>query len=244
MNLTIVGYWGAYPERSEATSSYLLEEEGFYLLIDCGSGCLSQLQNYISLNRLNAVILSHYHHDHVADVGPLQYALLVHSYLGAENIPLSIYAPAHDEARFQSLTYRHVTVARPIEAGKEVAIGPWKVSFCQTTHPVYCLAMKFQSRSKTFVYTADTSWSPELVSFARGADLLLCEASLYDEEQARQSGHMSPSMAGRLARKAEVAQLVLTHFPHFGDHQELLYKAQEAFGGKVMLAQAGLTFQL
>lgn len=244
MNLTIVGCWGAYPEKNEATSSYLLEEKGFHLLIDCGSGCLSQLQNFISLKQLDAVILSHYHHDHVADVGPLQYAMLIQGYLGADNLPLPIYAPEHDAIRFQSLTYRQVTIGRPIKGGEDMTIGPWKVSFLQTVHPVYCLAMKFQTQSKTFVYTADTSWSDGLVSFAKGADLLLCEASLYDDDQAKESGHMTPAMAGRLAKEAGVSLLVLTHFPHFGDHRQLLEMAQTQFDGKVVLAQSGLTFKI
>ena len=69
MKITTIGWWGAYPDANEASSGYLLESEGYYVLIDCGSGVLSRLQNYIALQNLDAVVLSHYHWDHVADIG-------------------------------------------------------------------------------------------------------------------------------------------------------------------------------
>jgi ribonuclease BN (tRNA processing enzyme) len=246
MKLSVIGFWGAYPEKNSASSSYLLEEEGFRLLIDCGSGCLAQLQNYVELDQLDAVILSHYHHDHVADVGSLQYAMLVNALLGKRGTPLPIYAHNQDDERFRSLSYHQVTEAREIKAGEWLTIGPWQVSFCQTEHPVYCLAMRFsnQAQTKHLVYTADTYWSDDLVSFSGGADVLLCESSLYDEGQARQSGHMTPSLAGRLAREAKVKELILTHLPHFGDHQELMKQAKGQFDGPVHLAETGLIIEI
>ncbi len=35
MKITTIGWWGAYPNAGEATSGYLLESEGFSVLIDC-----------------------------------------------------------------------------------------------------------------------------------------------------------------------------------------------------------------
>src|SRR5699024_12774482 len=79
MKVTIIGFWGGYPAAGGATSAYLVEEKDFKLLVDAGSGSLSKLQNYINISDLDAVIVSHYHHDHVADIGVLQYAKLVGS---------------------------------------------------------------------------------------------------------------------------------------------------------------------
>lgn len=247
MKLSVIGYWGAYPEKNSATSAYLLEEEGFKLLIDCGSGSLAQLQNYMELPELDALILSHYHHDHVADVGSLQYALLIHTLLGKREGVFPIYGHDQDQDKFAALTYREVTEGRPIQAGKPFSIGPWQVTFCPTVHPAYCLAMRFESTvsNKRLVYSADTTWSDSLVSFARGAQLLLCEASFYDEEEhARHSGHMTATMAGRLAQEAEVSRLLLTHLPHFGNQQELVKYAESQYNGPIMLAEGGLVIEI
>ncbi|MEG0781710.1 MBL fold metallo-hydrolase, partial [Carnobacterium sp.] len=73
MKLTILGYWGGYPINNEGTSSYLVESEGYHLLIDAGSASLISLENHLDPLELDAVILSHYHHDHVADIGVLQF---------------------------------------------------------------------------------------------------------------------------------------------------------------------------
>lgn len=245
MKLTIIGYWGAYPERNEATSCYLLEENGFRLLIDCGSGALSQLQNYTELHDLSGLILSHYHHDHIADVGSLQYGLLVTSQLNKRKGTFPIYAHNKDD-QFQSLTFHSITEGKSIEDGKTITIGPWEVSFCKTAHPVHCLAMKFKNpkTTKQFVYTADTSWSDQLIPFAQHSDLLICEASLYHEENAEQFGHSTHKMAGKLAQMSHSKKLILTHLPHFGDHRELIIGAKEEFDGDVVLAETGLTFNL
>lgn len=82
MKLTVIGCYGGFPAAGEATSGYLFESNGFRLLVDCGSGVLSKLQQYIDIEELDAVLLSHYHHDHIADIGPLQYAKLVGYHLG------------------------------------------------------------------------------------------------------------------------------------------------------------------
>lgn len=246
MNVTIIGFWGAYPEKNEATSAYLLEQDGFHLLIDCGSGALAQLQNYLSLHQLDALILSHYHHDHIADVGSLQYSMLMNEQLGTRSNLFPIYGHNEDEGKFQSLHFRNITEGRIIEENKQIQIGPWKVSFCKTNHPAYCLAMKFMDpfSGKTMVYTGDTSWCNDLIPFSNGADVLICETSLFDERFTEKTGHSTPSYAAKLAQLANVKILVLTHLPHFGEHNELVKIAKAQFNGTVMLAKSGLTLEL
>ncbi|WP_062051959.1 MBL fold metallo-hydrolase [Bacillus sp. JCM 19034] len=246
MILTIIGFWGAYPNKNEATSAYLLEQSGFRLLIDCGSGALSLLQNYIPLHQLDALILSHYHHDHIADVGSLQYSMLVNHQLQKRSKILPIYANDKDDEKFQSLHFHDFTEGRSINENDQLQIGPWQVTFCQTNHPAYCLAMKFKdiTSGKTIVYSADTSWCDNLVPFSKNANILIYETSLYDEQLAKITGHSTPSDAALLAGLANVETLVLTHLPHFGDHSELIRIAKEQFDGHVMLAKTGLTFEL
>ncbi|HCJ2776765.1 TPA: MBL fold metallo-hydrolase, partial [Listeria monocytogenes] len=77
MKLTVFGHWGGYPVANEGTSSYLLEEAGFKLLIDVGASAVSIMQNYIDPDDIDAAIISHYHPDHVADVGILQHIRLL-----------------------------------------------------------------------------------------------------------------------------------------------------------------------
>ena len=68
IQLTVIGFWGAYPGPGEATSGYLLQSEGFNLLVECGSAVLSRLPGHVEPDALDAVLISHYHADHVADI--------------------------------------------------------------------------------------------------------------------------------------------------------------------------------
>lgn len=90
MKLTVLGCLGAYPYKNQGTTGYLLQSDGFNLLIDAGSATLIKLQEHLDPLDLDAVILSHYHHDHIADLGVLQYYWQLHPKRNPETL-LSIY---------------------------------------------------------------------------------------------------------------------------------------------------------
>jgi len=239
MKLTLIGYWGAYPPANEATSAYLIEHDQYRLLIDCGSGAISQLQNYLQLTELDALIISHYHHDHRADIGCLQYSMFLQHIAGLRSATFPIYGNREDQAQFEALSYLNYTKGVGIDELQPIQIGPWRVSFCKTNHPVYCLAMRFDTGIHSFVYTADMHWSDEMVDFCQDCDVLLGECSVYDHQASIQSGHMTPELIGKLAQEANVKNLILTHLPQYGEHQELLSRAGQVYSGKISIASKG-----
>ncbi len=244
MKIIPLGIWGGYPKANSATSSFLIEHEGFHCLFDCGSGVLSSLQNYITLDELDAVVISHYHADHVADIGSLQYSRLIQYYLGQPSPPLPIYGHAQNEEQFAKLTYKEQTLGVEIKEDLSVQIGPFTVTFCPTIHPVYCLAMKFTVDDKSVVFTADTEWTDKLVSFAQQADIVFCEANLYEEHIGISPGHLAGSQAGTLAQQANINQLLLTHLPHHGDVNDILNEAKKTFSGLIEIAEVGKQYKL
>lgn len=244
MKITTIGIWGGYPNKNEATSSFLLEHEGFKCLIDCGSGVLAAVQNYTELWELDAAIISHYHPDHVADIGVLQHAAMVGMQLKEWKTPFPIYAHDRDQAAFHNLSYKGVTEGRAIEVTRKLELGPFEVSFCETIHPVYCLAMKFSVDGKSVVFTADTEWKEELADFAKGTDLLVSEANLYEKYIGLIKGHMSGKQAGELAEQAGAKELWLTHLPQYGEREEILEAARSAYHGKADFAKIGFSAQI
>lgn len=243
VKLTIVGYWGGFPGVNEATSGYLLQSGSFNLLMDCGSAVLSQLQNYLPVEQLNAVILSHYHHDHVADIGPLQFARLISSYLHADHKVLLIYGHRFDPEAFSKLTYKEITEGRSYSPDKHLNIGPFTISFLKTKHPVDCFAMRITDQQSTVVFTADSAFQQSFIPFTSGADLLLSECNLYGNQDGEKSGHMNSHQAAKIATEAEVGELILTHLPHFGNHQDLVTEAQSIYKGKITLAHTGYVWE-
>lgn len=240
MKLTVIGCWGAYPKQNEATSSYLIQTDNLNLLIDCGSGALSHLQNFLPLSKLDAVILSHYHTDHIADIYSLQYATMILTQLGEREKPLDIYAHNGDAEQFSTLHYKEYCRAHPIKALDTLRLSDLHIKFFPNVHPVPCLAMRIeQENGGTLAYTADTEWTEELLQLAHNVDLFLCEASLYQQQLGQIAGHLTAKQAGELAAKANVQSLLLTHLPQYGEQQQLLEEAKEAFAGRVELAQLG-----
>lgn len=244
MQITPIGIWGGYPKANEATSSFLLEHDGFHCLIDCGSGVLSSLQNYVTLDVLDAVVISHYHADHIADIGSLQFSRLIDFYLGKSAAVLPIYGHARDKVDFDKLSYEGRTVGIEISEDESIQIGPFNVTFCRTVHPVYCLAIKFSIGDRLIVLTADTEWRDELVDFACGADVLISEANLYEEHLRKVPGHMTGSEAGKLARLANAKRLILTHLPLHGDIENILKAAGQEYDGQAEIAVVGKAYDV
>lgn len=237
MKLTIIGFWGGYPKVNGASSGYLLEHDGFKLLIDCGSGVLAKLQTIVQPEDIDAMLLSHYHPDHIADIGVLQHARLIQGFLGKKSPVLPIYAHPFDEQEFKKLTYKEITKGIAYDPMKPMEIGPFQVSFVKTNHPVPCYAMRIEAGGKSLVYTGDSAFKEELIEFSLHADLLLCESNFYGHQNGRSAGHMTSIEAGNLAEKATVKQLVLTHLPHYGSLSELMEEASSEYHGKLRLAE-------
>ncbi|WP_026590534.1 MBL fold metallo-hydrolase [Bacillus sp. UNC437CL72CviS29] len=239
MKMTVVGFWGGFPEVGEATSGYLFEHDGFRLLVDCGSGVLAQLQKYITPSDIDAVLLSHYHHDHVADIGVLQYARLISSMVKGQLPQLPIYGHGFDVQGFSSLTHEPYTKGIVYNPEETVQIGPFSISFLKTVHPVICYAMRITVGDKVVVYSADSSYIPEFIPFTKDADLFICECNMYAHQEAAKAGHMNSTEVADIAKHANVKELLLTHLPHTGNPSDLVEEAKQIFSGSIVLAHSG-----
>jgi ribonuclease BN (tRNA processing enzyme) len=244
LKLTIVGCWGGYPKANEASSGYLLEHEGFKLMIDFGSGVLAKLQNFVKPEELDALVLSHYHPDHVADIGVLQHARLIQGFLGKKSPQLPIYGHTKDKPEFMKLTYKNITIGVEYGPNQKLEIGPFTITFIPAVHPVPCYAMRIEAGGKSLFYTADTSFKEEFIPFAEGADLLLGECNFYGSQDGKGAGHMNSHDNGKLALHAKVKQMVLTHLPHYGELEQLISEASSVYGGPICLAKEGLEITL
>ncbi|MBD5824750.1 MBL fold metallo-hydrolase [Lactococcus petauri] len=237
MKLTALGVWGGYPTRDAGTTSYLLQsEEGFNLLLDAGSRAVTELEHELSPNDLDAIILSHYHEDHIADLGALrQYRQL--QTVKPEVLP--IYGHQENEYEFSKLSLENVSEGIAYDVENGTSVGPFDIQFLKTVHPVICYAMRIVERAtgQVLIYTGDTGYFAELVDFSKDADILLADVYFF-KDKAKMPNHLSSVEAGEIAAQANVKKLILTHLPQVGDLQVLREEAQEAAGNiPVDLAQ-------
>lgn len=237
MKLTALGVWGGYPTRDAGTTSYLLQsEEGFNLLLDAGSRAVTELEHELSPNDLDAIILSHYHEDHIADLGALrQYRQL--QTVKPEILP--IYGHQENEYEFSKLALENVSEGIAYDVENGTSVGPFDIQFLKTVHPVICYAMRIVERAtgQVLVYTGDTGYFAGLVDFSKDADILLADVYFF-KDKAKMPNHLSSVEAGEIAAQANVKKLILTHLPQVGDLQVLREEAQEVAGNiPVDLAQ-------
>ena len=237
MKLTALGVWGGYPTRDAGTTSYLLQsEEGFNLLLDAGSRAVTELEHELSPNDLDAIILSHYHEDHIADLGALrQYRQL--QTVKPEVLP--IYGHQENEYEFSKLSLENVSEGIAYDVENGTSVGPFDIQFLKTVHPVICYAMRIVERAtgQVLIYTGDTGYFAELVDFSKDADILLADVYFF-KDKAKMPNHLSSVEAGEIAAQANVKKLILTHLPQVGDLHVLREEAQEAAGNiPVDLAQ-------
>ncbi|MCL6547546.1 MAG: MBL fold metallo-hydrolase [Alicyclobacillus sp.] len=244
MKVTVIGRCGTYPVPGQATAGYLLETEEGRILIDCGSAVVEKLQSLARLEDVPAVMVSHYHHDHVADLGVLQYASLLAMQRQTRSRPLQAYLPAEPADDFRRYVFRPWCEAHPIREGDVLELYGMTIRFHRTVHPVPCLAMRFERQGRTLCYSADTSYHDGLIPFARGADLFICECNFFRDQDGTAAGHLNTLEAGKVAQEAGVPRLVLTHLPNGADHERLLAEVRTVYEGEVQLAEFGLSVEV
>lgn len=236
MEINILGFWGGYPKNGEATSGYLIKADGKSILLDCGSGVYSKYSLNGKVEDLSAVILSHLHFDHMADIGIVQYAMVGALRNGYTTKKLPIFAPEEPELIFRSIQSEQSLYTK-LEDSSSYNIGKIEIEFCSVTHTIPTYAVKFKYEDKVFVYSADTDYNEDLIRFAKDADLFICEATVCEgSKHTTGKGHMDAKEAAKIAKAANVKQLVLTHLPHDGDFSLMKQEASSIFGKEVSMA--------
>ena len=237
MKLTILGNNGPYPASGGACSGYLLESDSgnTTILIDCGTGVLANLMGAGALDRLDAVVLSHLHFDHMSDMLPMQYAIQFHP----RKHPLPVYAPKTPEMT-RALLDCGCYDLWPCE---DVTIGEMRVSFNPARHPVETKAVSVVCDGARFVFTGDSNTDPLLELFCEDADLLLADAGLSEADWKPTAPHFSAALCGKLAKDTHAKRLLLTHFNPKYDPADLLNEARGHFA-KAECAEIGEVYYI
>ena len=248
MQLTVLGCAGSFPGPESACSAYLVQAEGFHLLVDFGSGSLSALQRYADLHRVDAILLTHLHCDHMLDA--CTYVVVRRYAPGGPLPPVPVYAPGGAPDRiaaaysFEGEPVDDVYTFYALQPGT-FPIGPFTVTVDRVNHPIETYGVRLEHGGRTLTYSSDTAPCEALLRLAQGADLFLCEASYLDGVDNPPDLHLTGSEAGEAATKAEVGRLLLTHLvPAWASEVSTVEAASAAFAGPVDVVRPGARYDL
>jgi ribonuclease BN (tRNA processing enzyme) len=249
VRLTIIGCSGSFPGPDSPASCYLLEAEGFRLVLDLGSGAVGTLQRHVGLYDVDAVCLSHLHADHCLDLCPYWVARTFHPDGPRPRIP--VYSPAGTASRMaraygldehpgMTEAFEFVTLAPGSQR-----IGPFQVTAAHVNHPVETFGFRLGHAGRSIAYSADTGESAALVELAHQADLLLCEASFLEGPGLTPDLHLTARQAAEHAARAGAGRLILTHLVPWNDPARTLEEAcGSSFAGPISLAASGHSLEL
>lgn len=247
MRLTVLGCAGSFPSGDSPASGYLVEHDGHRIVLDLGSGAFGALQRHADPYAIDAVLLSHLHPDHCADLTGYYVArryrpegapqpLPVHGPPGSAERFAQMYGPREPAGMHEDFLFQQHQEAYDV--------GPFRISVARVAHPVTAYALRVEAGGKALVYSGDTGPTDALVALARGADLALFEASFRDGDDNPPGIHLTAGEAAALANAAGVRRLVLTHLVAWNDREESRASAAAAYDGDLQLAEAGAAYDV
>ncbi len=246
MRLTVLGGCGAWPEAGQACSGYLVEHDGFRLLVDLGYATVPRLLQHVTSSEVDAVFISHGHPDHCGALNPLLRSrvwrddpappLPVYALAGALDAVLALDRPG-------LLASAYLLHEFPGEGRLE--IGPFRADTRLLPHCWPNAGVRLSAGDRVLAYTGDCGPSPDTVALARGADLFLAEATYVDEVPEDSRLYLnSARQVGRQAADAGVGRLLLTHLSPGADKEAARAAAGDGYAGEIGVATADLVVEL
>jgi ribonuclease BN (tRNA processing enzyme) len=246
VRLSVLGGAGGFPPAGGACSGYLIEHGGFRLLVDPGYAILPRLLEILPAEAIDAVLVSHGHPDHVADLNPLLRARALRDD-PAPRLP----AYAVPDALSPVLGLDQITAlkgqcdVREFEAGEAFAIGPFAVHSRLLPHSIPNAGLRISVGGTSITYTGDAGPSDDLVDLAVDTDLLLAEATYIESVPSGNGGVLNSAReVGRQAARAHAARLMLTHLMPGTDPEASRAAAARSYGDWIGVATGAMVVDL
>jgi ribonuclease BN (tRNA processing enzyme) len=252
VEVTVAGTGTVVPTLNRRQSCLAVRTGGETLVFDLGSGAVrGMLRAGLDPFEVDRIFFTHFHPDHTVDVVPLLFALKYGSD-EPRTRPLSITGPEPFREFFDKVTaawgswmlgdYPTGITELPHGCPEPLDLPGCRLSWAPAEHRPESISYRLDSEGGAFVYAGDTEYSESVVNLARGAHTLLIECSAPDDSPI--PGHLTPSGVARMARKAGVKRVVLTHLYPRVESLDLVSEVGKGFGGEVIVARDGLVFSV
>jgi ribonuclease BN (tRNA processing enzyme) len=250
MDLFVLGSGTCVPTAERGPSGLALAFDSHLIFLDGGGGSLRQLARLdLDFRKIDYYCITHFHPDHVSDFVPFLFASN-YAVNFTRSLPLTIFGPAGLKGFYDQLQgiFGHWIEAQTYPLFFQEAeeshfqFSDFEIQTLPMNHVSACIGFRVMANGKAVVYSGDTDYCKNIVRLGEEADLLILECSFPDEMKTE--GHLTPSLAGKIAREARCKRLLLTHFyPVFQGH-DIRNECQKEFPGEILLAEDGLKLSI
>lgn len=208
------------PRNARLRTSILVESSGTNILVDCGPDLRQQLLAG-GIGRIDAVIVTHDHGDHVHGIDelrPLSQVLGAPVPLHGDEVTLASLRHRFDYAFERSDFYRPIVEGLLIEG--EVRFGSAVTRFVEQPHgATKSLGLRFDEGSKSVAYAIDFSnLSNDMAALYQGADVWIADCLTRNPHPT----HMHLDGVLAYARDLRVGALYLVHMGNGLDYRTLI----------------------
>jgi ribonuclease BN (tRNA processing enzyme) len=204
MQITILGSGTALPTRRRASAGCLVEWSRGAILLDASAGTyMRALKAGLDPDLLRAVVLSHLHADHTADLAAILWARRQEK----RTHPLPIVGPPGTGP----LVERHRAVYGD-DTPARIDSFPWRdhglaIDAFPARHSPEAVCLRLEADGRTLAYSGDTGDGEGVRAACRDADLALLECTSREPKE----GHLSPGDCERIVAAARPRRVLLTH---------------------------------
>jgi ribonuclease BN (tRNA processing enzyme) len=242
VRIIVLGGCGAWPEAGGACSGFLVEHDGFRLVVDLGYATLPRLLEHVAADQVDAVVISHGHPDHCADLNPLLRARALDDH---PPDPLPVHAPPGALDAVLALDRPEMLAGAYEISDVPDRIGPFGVRTRLLPHWLPNVGLRIEADGQAFAYTGDCGPGDGVIDLARDVDLLTAEATYLDPVPEDSRSYLtSARQAAEQARRAAARRLLLTHLWPGTDRARARAEAATEYDGRIDVATSGLVVDL
>ncbi len=249
MEVTVLGSGTGVPSLRRGSPGILVKVSDKVIVMDMGSGTLGKLLKVgVKYTDPDAILLSHFHPDHTADLVPFLFACkysleprekdllllggkgLREYYEGLKSVHGHWVKAEGFRLRIQEVFYG------------ERDLGGIRLITLPMDHTRGSIGYRLEAEGKSIAYSGDTDYAPEVVELVKEVDLAILECSFPEGRKVK--GHLTPHLAGRIAQEGGAKKLLLTHFYPPCDEVDVVAQCQEVYDGEVIKAEDLLSLKV
>jgi len=241
--LIILGSGTGVPSLRRGSPGLVVETDACRILMDSGPGTLRKmLEAGLTYHDVDLLLYTHTHPDHVADFVPFLFASKYSDFprkrdlicVGGRGFARyfkknkSVYG-SWIEPESYHLTVKEISSRRLVFRDVEISAKPM-------AHLPESVGYRLEFKEGGIVtISGDTDYCGNLVELARAVDLLVLECSFPNDKKVE--GHLTPSLAGRIALESQCRKLLLLHFYPACDQTDVLEEVREVYSGETILGE-------